>query len=319
MRHYPTTALLVGLLGCGDEFEARSTGTGGSGPLPTASSSDASNGSGAQGSECATGTTCVSAAPSGWAGPAMLHLGRPVPSQCDGGWRESRKAHAGTVTAPFECTPCECVPMGGVCSEPTVRWSFSTTCDSGTGSIALDFSGACNDIGTKAGVVVGTSSPGPGNCQVQGGSKVVSDPVWDSEAILCADPTATGSCGGGVCAPAGDAPYCIYAEEDVEECPASFPVRFLLYEGIEDSRGCEQCDCGPLTGETCSEAFSTYSDNACTQAVGQFLANNACQVSTTVHSMKFNVHAKGGSCPPSGGAPVGGVTPALPVTVCCTG
>jgi len=118
---------------------------------------------------------------------------------------------------------------------------------------------------------------------------------------------------------------CVAHEGDVE-CPgfAPYTKRHLLYEGIDDSRGCSPCTCGAPTGSTCSALVTIYSDAACSVQLGSATATSSAPACTDVlpgaalaSKSAGSVSYTPGSCTPSGGTPVGDAVPTMPVTFCC--
>jgi hypothetical protein len=101
---------------------------------------------------------------------------------------------------------------------------------------------------------------GPSNggaCPAAGGAKIVSAPMFARIGIGCAGgPAATVGCTGTVCQPRPAPPFaaglCVHQAGDVA-CPAGpFTDRHVFFAGVNDTRGCTACACGPAAGGACA-------------------------------------------------------------------
>jgi hypothetical protein len=133
-----------------------------------------------------------------------------------------------------------------------------------------------------------------------------------------------------LCVPTDDPPpegfqLCIYSREEYE-CPKSFPIQHVFYEGVDDSAVCTPCTCSDPMGGECSGMVSVYQDTSCSVPVFEnfFMTSEAPALcldqppgvalgSKTITGVSFQP----GSCAPSGGDPAGDPIPLQPSTFCC--
>jgi hypothetical protein len=293
-------------------------------------------------------TSCVPAAPPGWNGPFVLYNGPPSGAPtCGGATPTQVLAGFGTPTyQPATCSSCSCTgsPSGAGCSYGTVYVYDSTngvgTCV-GAGQLFVALSKTCVAASTYPnGSVIDPYWYGSGGtCPTPPPPTPTVPPYsWTSVAVGCAPPTASGlGCGpSSVCMPRPSAPfrdnvYCISpAAEGPATCPAGpYATTYAFYAGATDSRACSACACKPQT--TCTTTYSGYSDSGCVTVLPS-LDNRAipsmhipsCAVtfngSSTPASFKITSEMVSSTCAldPTGGQPIGNVTPIQPITFCCT-
>lgn len=135
----------------------------------------------------------------------------------------------------------------------------------------------------------------------------------------CASPEET-------CVPAAPMGFarCIFQDGDVA-CPAPWTRKQVFYEGFIDGRTCTPCGCGPSGGASCIAAVSVYGDDACSVPMASTLVSSTDPAScvdlvsgSPLGSKVVEVAwSQPGSCPPTGGEPIGDVEPNQPATFCC--
>jgi hypothetical protein len=301
------------------------------------------------------GYDCVGSAPPGWHGPIALFDRAPAAFEgCPEGFDDiAFMAHAGLVAPPATCSECACsAPTGGSCvleGELVVRDAACTEAPSCVAPMPLPsgWTGTCRFAAAVPGGQLGC---GPGSLTCSGSSggacnKAVTAPAptaiggscapspqvatrephqWTRFAVGCRAPTDARGCGAGAtCARADDAlPMCIYMEGDVA-CPAGpYAERRTFHTDVIDTRGCSECACDPAEGARCTGAVTVYSDRAamCSTPVATVPAGGCADLTGNptigAHAASLTL-ASPGSCTPSGGAPIGSVTPGGSFTVCC--
>jgi hypothetical protein len=284
---------------------------------------------------CGAAKLCAPALPpaSNWSGPYALFSGKPgsLPA-CDTSVYVGTAAFdgkAGLDAGPAQCA-CSCSPPQGIgCAPPSVTFfsdnACTLPCGPATPLVGCVPTGACTNL------QIGPSEPTPGGTCAPGGSTTLPPATWSTAARACEFASSPqGSCASGqFCLPAS-APFCITHTGDVP-CPAgsAYPFRHVYYQGLTDQRACTQCGCGAPGGAAC-----TFPPGI--PQVGSFGAGCAVPTGmpyyvvsppvctgklTTVAALQLALEAgvaDAGSCPASGGAPEGGVTPTMPTTFCCS-
>jgi hypothetical protein len=181
---------------------------------------------------CASVAACVAAAPAGWTGYAALYDGLA--------------AGAPSCAAPL----------------PTML--------------------APGNAGLTAAVAVCTPCAcGPSNgvaCAAGGGTAIVSAPAFARVGIGCASQAATAAgCTGTVCQPRPGAPFaagmCVHQAGDLP-CPSGTPFtdRHVFFAGVDDTRGCAACACGPPSGGSCAASGG----GSVGQAIGKTATTYCC-------------------------------------------
>jgi len=106
-------------------------------------------------------------------------------------------------------------------------------------------------------------------------------------------------------------------------CPgAPYDTKTVVYGGMDDTRGCEDCSCGAPTGISCEGDVELFTGVACTGSSLGSTPVPGCfdwPMRSGTFYFRADFAPTGGSCASSGGAPTGDVTPAEPTTLCCTG
>lgn len=166
-------------------------------------------------------------------------------------------------------------------------------------------------------------------------TKVLPPVTWTNNAEACGDPTVGTGCNAGhSCLPNPPGGFvqgvCVMQAGEVA-CPAGFTHQHLIYDPAKtvESRSCDNCTCGALTGGSCSATINVYSDttvDTCNTLIATLKPSTSqgdCQPLTgsnpSVGSRKAVYSAvTPGSCAAGGGAPKGTATPGGTTTFCCT-
>lgn len=253
--------------------------------------------------------------------------------------------HADPQPSTMICPSCSCMPGG--CALPEEMHVSAAKCANaeGAASIAWDspaWGGACTSEGAIApgllcsGVPctqsITISAPSVEPCEaVSEGTEIKPDPVWDLEAQECIlGPLSGEGCKGSeACAPPPPDGFslCLYRWGDdltPESCPEEYPRFLVMYADEDDTRACEPCSCLDPEGAECSAQVSVYTDGSCGAVLGMIpitsVQQSACLdlppgigLGSKSGTLAIN---KPGNCTSIGGA-VGGITPTVPLTLCC--
>jgi len=344
MRYRPwIVVLLLGLSAssaCENDFYATPIGEEGVG------AAGGDGGGGAGGGEVCAGQ-CVPNAPLGWSVPALLWAGdlEAAPRCPDEAPTPGYEGYSGFGSVPLDCGVCACDPPASVtCALPTTWNASSVACQQGAGvttpfhapsgwdgsctaqdAIAANVS--CNGSPCVRSLVVNPPVAVGGPCTptpqvpppASNGFSTFSRACVGNAYPPCASP-------GETCVPAGPEGFatCIFQKGDVA-CPAPWARKEGFYEEFNDGRSCTPCGCGPAGGASCIAAVSVYTDGTCSAPVG-FLAVSSEDPESCIDlptgsalgsKMGEVVSTQPGSCPPTGGEPVGDVEPNQPATFCC--
>ena len=249
------------------------------------------------------------------------------------------------VTTPHICPECSCSPAG--CALPEHMYVSAGTCPGdGAASIAWDspaWDGACSAEGAIApGLMCGgefctqsftVSAPAVAPCEAlsQGDAPDPPDPVWGLVAHECIlGPVGSDGCSNSeacLAPPPEGFSLCLYrhgADLTADNCPSSYPRYLLMYAGHDDSRACDPGSCSDPQGGECSALVSLFTGGACGGIVGSITVTSAVDEGCLDLPPGVGLGSKAGtltvstsgSCTSSGG-PVGGITPTLPMTLCC--
>jgi hypothetical protein len=344
-RCFFTSAVLAVILAAcgGDDFT--STGSGGAAASSGGGSSDGGSGGGptsasAGGAGAGPIGTCTNAAevclekPSGsWQGPVVVSIGPgdSPPAACQGDWNQPElNGFAGEPMGSVECSDCSCdAPAGGGCAPPMVTAYTGNGCTGTTSTKVPDPNGACTSIGTSTfAVIAAPSAVLPGQCVAHGGAATPTPVTWEATVLLCggAEPGQECADGAGACFPAPDAPFaarvCVYTEDPDPTCPAGFPDLQRLHQGLSDSRGCTECDCGPEQNAVCIGSLLAFGLNQCATGATAVPTDGAtCKsmVGSPFTNLDWTDEPRtAGTCPTSGGQPKGELSGEGDVTLCCT-
>lgn len=282
-------------------------------------------------------------------GPSWVQIvDSGAPGTCPEPAIEGFKAYADMKPLePHTCGACSCSP--GTCTLPQGVHTNAAPCADADGSIAVPlgpdpaagWEGVCSEDGAlpadlqctgepcAQSVFVPTMPVSP--CKAESGpGESFPDPVWGRTALECKiEPLSGESCAiGDVCAPKPPEGFalCLYAKGEQPTCPAEYPARMVFYQGVQDERGCEACQCSPPAGADCMAIFQVFADTACSSLAGAVVVteqDDSCVdviPGTALGSFEASmVVDTPGSCLASGGAPFGTVVPAEPLTLCCQG
>jgi hypothetical protein len=278
-------------------------------------------------SDCgAAGYTCAAAVPAGWVGPIVRSSAGVVPAPCGGGFPDAIvKGGASLDAKPATCTACACAQSADeVCSLPKVTLWDDVNC-TGTSEthtpMAVGSCASLDSVDTVSVKIVGATAVS-GTCAASGGAPSGAGAGWQQAATACGNAvTGKGCSDGGACRPSSPPGYgaeaCITHAGDVA-CPPAYPAKALVYTTIDDTRTCTPCACGGAQGG-CSPQTSLYTGFSCNTAAITVANDGQCH--TLAHliadSMKAAPPVVGGTCPPSGGVPMGSTTAATPETICC--
>lgn len=270
------------------------------------------------------GRSCVADAPDGWTGPLIVYDGdeNGVP-KCPAEMNVAKvDTHRGFhAPAASTCSDCTCLSGSGVMCKAQLSATAGDCSDpNGTQDLTI---GKCASVGGDAFKVTFTATGG--SCPASGGLVQRAAIPWDSKTRACgADGLLrTGCPDGQICAPDPPSPFrakhCVSKSGDVE-CPAPFTEK-LLTNGVNDTRGCTSCSCGPPANDGCTGSAQVW--NNTTTCSGIFPQNvmvggDGC-TPVTAGSMKLLfASATPSKCTPTGPAvPTGDVTAGAAVTVCC--
>lgn len=320
--------------GAGDDAAAEGA-SGDAGEVPTheISLADAGGPDAAPGASEGCRATCVATPPANWQGPYALYEGMgsplPTPPDCAHAGAYSIDAYDGTgapQAGPAQCS-CECGAVTGAsCGAPAINFYSDGSCTKRCPTASQVIGSTCTVLSVAGcGGLHFTLSPGAtsGTC-APAGSTTLPAIEWQTNVRLCglpSSPSTSGCEAGRVCAPSTGLPfesaYCVARAGDWA-CPPPYPARRTFYASAVDSRACSACACEPPTGVQCTAAVSTFGDTNCNGGVMMESAPAACSGAGIKAAMATGNTATGGSCAPSGGTPVGTVSPSTPTTICCT-
>ena len=317
--------------------DATTTTSADTGSSSIAETSDTTATTGAPG--CARGEVCAAAVPPGWEGPVVVYVGDAdaTPPECPTS-NEPAVLDAFTDLAP--AVPAECVcacgdPTGAECDadSDTVEATAHTqaNCGQSCGGASDIPVGACVPIvqGSCGGnpnlsMDIALSPPNldDASCAPSLEKTVPEAPAFGSRVRVC-EAAATTTCGGGMCVSDDQGSFqealCIVQAGDVGCTDPVYSQKMVVYESVEDSRDCESCTCGDVSGSTCAGSMSAHGSVVCGDNLGDWPVPGCVPWLPTPATtyIRFNLSASGGSCTPSNGAPSGGVVPQEPSTICC--
>ena len=308
----------------------------GDGGASDATSPDGSDGASAEAATCASNTQCVTAPPSGWAGPIAL-LEAPstqAPAPCGACFAATPifEGHADLTAAAATCAPCGCgTPGNESCTGPVLSFFKEDTCNTPCGTpVTLGPTCTVTDPNCR-GVVIGSPSPTGGACAPSGGGATKPPVSWGRFARACAaatTPNGSGCAAGQVCVPPSTSPFgaraCVMQPGAATACPVEYPVGPRVYYGdVADGRGCSACTCGGASGGHCTGSASTgaqYIGFPCVARNGDLAAPASCasfQGGESVMLLNAPTLDVVGACAADGGAPTGSAQPSTPMSFCC--
>ncbi len=290
---------------------------------------DAESDTGARPIEC---SSCLPLVPNGWYGPLAVHegYGGGAAPPCSGDFPNKIYDGLSNPDAPSAQCSCSCsAPAGVTCSAPQTKFFDDPTCLLTCGSPNGDGALTCAKPGTtycdakKISAFSVTASTASGGTCTPSRTAAVPPMTWGAQIRLCGRANVAASCADGTCVgatlPPFDATNRCVLRPGTWECPAGYPQRRVFYEGGSDTRSCSSCTCGAAAGVTCEASVSTYGSSSCSGApTTTKRVPVACTSTTGVERLSVSTPTPtGGSCPTSGGVPLGSFTPETPSTVCC--
>ena len=326
--------------GSSDEQEASSTGIGsgddgsttgdvfdGTGSTSDGSTDDASHAESESGNAlaCPDDQVCAAAVPVGWQGPITLLEGIQQAPACPDAMPSQALVAFDGLDAPEVTCGCDCgEPHDTDCGSAIMAARAPNNCaDEDFFPPYVSFPpGSCVAITSYD---AGSWTADPANFPLAAVGNGICDPqaevdvpetTWSSGFRGCGLAGAADACeDGGTCQPSVG-PVCIFQEGD-HPCPSAvYSARTLVFESIDDERGCSDCSCGTPSG-TCNGTIQ-FSTNGC----GAFSIFEGSIPADSCAAHPGGTHAgyllePDASCLPSGGNPQGTAEPADPVTVCC--
>jgi hypothetical protein len=279
--------------------------------------------------DCTNGTCAPMPAGDGWNGPVafLLEPGGSGLPDCSPLWSNSQDGMAGLNAPPASCEACGCGEPTFDCSVPTITTFTTPSCNPGTQEefVTPPAFGVCDPFSPQdldgfeapAPNVVNLSCPAP-----SGGQPTIPNATWDEEARLCSGTTYGTGCGGDLCVPASTTfAVCVFQEGN-EDCPEGYPDKTVIYTGLNDNRGCSNCDCSPPNSATCVGTTQLWVGEQNCPGTSDFSVTNDGSCVTVgrggvVSSFEVTVAKNTGNCNTSGGEPIGQATPTGARTVCC--
>lgn len=288
-----------------------------------------------------SGGRCVLDVPDGWQGPLEMFrtssgslAGAPP---CSGDYSVSvYSGYADPIAPAAQCT-CSCdVPAGATCGKPVVTYYRDKECSQTCSSAASQsFStNACTELSsslycTSLRMTITQPVASGGSCAVVAATQVP-PASWSSAVRLCGMGMAAtqSTCdAGNVCAPTTTPAFapsnaCI-ARSGTFACPAGYPSHHVFHASASDTRTCSACSCGSASGVACSGTFSGFNASGpnaggkCVQPTSTASLPVTCATVGSLDSAVVSVTPNGGSCPATGGAPIGSFDPGPETTVCC--
>jgi hypothetical protein len=277
--------------------------------------------------DCGAGFACVDPAPANWQGPVVLFDGPSdmAPAACPGDYpNKAYQGGNGLVAEPAQCSACTCDAPQVDCVLKVVTGYSDNQCTNASGNV---LSQGAPDQCTSASVsgVVGAKADAPsavpGPCTASTEQPTLPPPNWTDAGFACGGATAGGGCANNAaCLAKPAAPFgqlCVFRSGD-HSCPSGYGDKHTFVDDVVDTRDCTSCSCGTPDG-TCTASTAFYSNPNCNTKLGDLPNDGACHAASgTAKSMKTTVTATG-SCPPSGGDPIGSIVEgASKTTVCCT-
>ncbi|MCC6557943.1 MAG: hypothetical protein IT372_33770 [Polyangiaceae bacterium] len=317
-----------------------STGTGGSGGDTTTTTTtpsgqeDCINGADDDGDgdiDCADsdcgGFSCVDPA-TNWEGPGLLYDGPAggVPD-CPPAFPDIIFEGLGDpVQQDATCSACTCSAPTVTCTPAPLVARGNANCGGNSTNLTQPTSNNTCQAVSPSGTPVSFEAAAPGvnatDCNASGGAPTIPPPQAGALGRLCGATLSGAGCGaqGEVCVPNDvGSPFvgkvCVWRTGD-HSCPAGFPDRHEFSDALDDTRGCSPCACGNPNA-TCTITTTLYSDGNCTNQIDMVPNDGTCVNAAEPASIMIN-RTTTGSCPPSGGEPIGGVALGPnTTTICC--
>lgn len=255
---------------------------------------------------CPTPTSCLEV-PDGWQGPVAMVAGEDPSCERD----VLFLGFVGLMAEPAVCE-CACDPERQVdtctaTAQLTVYPSDTEPCKDQEPERMVSLVGGCNALPTGLFRKSFTAEVVP---QAAAGIECAPqltverpEPEFDAQVAVCELDAAP-----------DDAKTCIWVDADLP-CPGgAFSERNLVLEGIDDTRGCSACTCGPAE-VSCSATIDLHVGATCT---GVSTALDECTGLTTLAGGASLVLGEPElSCEPGAVSPTGSLQWSQEQTVCC--
>ena len=286
--------------------------------------------------------------PDGWNGPALLRSGTKMDVlHCPADAPNVVYKGNADLVATNECTACTCEASTGTCGLMTTVTFYLSDVACMPSPIVYSYDpppnwdGSCVNDGPIAKDMYNTIKIGkhPLTDDKCAPSTPVPDvdapsPDWETYAWACGS-EGSPECDGKTCIPkdrtADGFVTCVH-REGVHVCPQDYPVQQVFYDGFDDQRACSACECGPPVGSDCAGSLRLYEDTECQDSTmilptGASGNGGACLLgpNPAESTWWYPIGSKSagpveywpGTCPASGGEPVGEAVPTGPTTFCC--
>jgi hypothetical protein len=275
-----------------------------------------------------SGYRCVPRGADTWSAPSVLFLEQStaVVPDCPADWSQATSLGAGFINAPAaQCTACGCDDPSDVeCQGPSYEGFAVNDCSGTPLATVTPEADTCTGFGGpsyESARQVGTASASGGTCPTLGGVPTVPAATWSELGRVCAATTGTGCDVGEVCAPTQplgfDPTLCVTHAGDLS-CPSTdYTAKTLAFTSMDDTRGCEPCQCAAPAGISCTRVGWLYTTQLCTQTPTAVPAGGDCLALGGFRSIEFDAVVTDGYCTPSGGEPTGAAAPGNALTVCC--
>lgn len=276
----------------GDSGSTGDVSTSGTPPGTTTGQETTGTETGSSGGEMPCETSCVTAAPARWNGPAVRRLVDSLEDGCGGDFPSLALEGFTEFAGPAAMCTCECgAPAGGACDASidiqiydaectATAGSFCTStenlndCDTLTNTLSAgnptlsdtddDFDFGARFIAEAPSVATAPS------CSAASTENIRASSVSGFEVLCEPSEFLPGTCEDrSLCVAEPAAPFednfCIWTEGDVE-CPGGpYTEREVLYDELVDTRACTDCSCGAAQGVGCTGSFTVvaaYSQGA---------------------------------------------------------
>jgi hypothetical protein len=102
---------------------------------------------------------------------------------------------------------------------------------------------------------------------------------------------------------------------------SGFATKHTAHAGVDDSRACDPCTCGPASTGTCPAKTDLFDLDGCVTLLNTAHHDNTCVDAGGTQSWMFTITGppQDASCTPSPGGPIGAATPGSTFTICCGG
>lgn len=276
---------------------------------------------------------CVPDVPAGWEGPVALRYSEPAARDpgCAAPYDEPGVVVYADLLASAHNCDCACGEAENVnCSDVTLIGDDTAGCGSPLGS--MDVGEDCTAMPVAL-QIAGTSrwrataTYEGGECEPQP-TVDIGPAEFDDRVTLCgAEPDAAICEDGGICVPlpgdAHDGQICIWQLGSLD-CPDdAWTQQTVLYQGLDDDRGCTVCTCGEATGDCDGTvALGTTANCVGGQAVASIGVDGDCQAGASAQiargaSITGSLTPVDPQCTPSTSVQTGSLAVTGEVTRCC--